>query len=131
MTTFQYLISRSVVKDRKQKAEKMEIPELNLSNTISLDVKEEPSLEAFLSFGKSLCHAFSSVGFVYIRDHGISQDLIREAMQASKEYFLLPDQVKEAFPRDPQIQQGYVAPGREIFDQKEDGTKVNFSCDYF
>lgn len=106
----------------------MEIPELSLSTSIGLDVKEEPSLEAFLSFGKRLCHAFSSVGFVYIRDHGISQDLITEAMQASKEYFLLPSQVKEAFPRDPQIQQGYVAPGREIFDQKEDGTKVaNFS----
>ena len=46
-------------------------------------------------------------------------------MEASKDYFLLPDTVKEAFPRHPKIQQGYVAPGREIFDQKEDGSKVN------
>ena len=45
-------------------------------------------------------------------------------MESSLGYFLLPQEVKEAFPREPDVQQGYVAPGREIFDQKEDGTKV-------
>ena len=69
--------------------------------------------------------AFSSVGFVYIRDHGIDEEIIKSAMEASKNYFLLPQAKKVAFPRDPVIQQGYVAPGREIFDQKEDGSKVN------
>ena len=44
----------------------------------------------------------------YIRDHGIDEDLIRKAMEASKKYFTMPTDVKEAFPRDPTIQQGYV-----------------------
>ena len=68
--------------------------------------------------------AFSSVGFIYIKDHGIDEAVIRNAMESSLGYFLLPQEVKEAFPREPDVQQGYVAPGREIFDQKEDGTKV-------
>ena len=79
-------------------------------------------------------------------------------MEASKEYFLMPTEAKEAFPRHPDIQQGYVrwkseitrkliavvkpfnlslkfdswfySPGREIFDQKEDGLVfVCNSCD--
>ena len=55
-----------------------------------------------------LREAFSLVGFVYIRDHGIKDDLIKSAMEASQQYFLMPTEVKEAFPRDPDIQQGYV-----------------------
>merc|ERR1712156_150457 len=68
--------------------------------------------------------AFSSVGFIYIKDHGIDEKLIEKSMEASKNYFQLPQDVKESFPRDPLVQQGYVAPGREIFDQKEDGSKA-------
>ena len=101
----------------------MEINELNLSQ-IGLNVTIEPSTKALLSCGKKLREAFSQVGFVYIREHGINPDLIKRAMDASKQYFLMPSEAKEAFPRDPTIQQGYVSPGREIFDQKEDGTKA-------
>jgi len=101
----------------------MEINELSLAE-IGLHVTSEPSTETLLSCGKGLREAFSLVGFVYIRDHGIKDDLIKSAMEASQQYFLMPTEVKEAFPRDPAIQQGYVSPGREIFDQKEDGTKA-------
>ena len=54
----------------------MEINELSLSQ-IGLDVKIEPTTEALLSCGKRLREAFSQVGFVYIRDHGISPQLIK------------------------------------------------------
>lgn len=83
----------------------MEIPELSLSE-IGLHIAKEPKDEDLLAFGQNLSKAFSSVGFVYIRDHGISQDLIKQAMEASKEYFSLPAKVKEAFPRQPTVQQG-------------------------
>jgi len=101
----------------------MEIVELSLRQ-IGINILSEPSTEDLLICGKDLRRAFSLVGFVYIRDHGIHEDLIRKAMEASKKYFNMPTEVKEAFPRDPKIQQGYVSPGREIFDQKEDGTKA-------
>ena len=65
-------------------------------------------ISAYVIYKWSLREAFSLVGFVYIRDHGIKDDLIKSAMEASKEYFLMPTEVKEAFPRDPAIQQGYV-----------------------
>ena len=85
----------------------MEISELSLSQ-IGLHLTTEPSVEALVSCGKGLREAFSKVGFVYIRDHGISPQLIEGAMDASKQYFLMPTEAKQAFPRDPAIQQGYV-----------------------
>ena len=107
----------------------MEIPECNIAD-IGLLCQNEPSTEAFTAFGQNLREALSSVGFVFIRDHGIDQDLIEEAMKASKEFFHLPKKVKEAIPRDPKVQQGYVAPGREIFDQNEEGSKVELALPY-
>jgi len=101
----------------------MEIPILSISQ-IGLLNEAQPSLEAFKLCGGNLKRAFSSVGFIYIKDHGIDEKLIEKSMEASKNYFQLPQDVKESFPRDPLVQQGYVAPGREIFDQKEDGSKA-------
>jgi len=95
----------------------MEIPILSVSQ-IGLKNEAQPSLEAFKLCGGNLKRAFSSVGFIYIKDHGIDEKLIEKSMEASKNYFQLPQDVKESFPRDPLVQQGYVAPGREIFDQK-------------
>ena len=101
----------------------MEIHDLSAKD-IGLSIQDDPSEGVLMAFGRNLRKSLSSVGFVYIRDHGVAEDLIKDAMKASKEYFLLPTKIKEAFPRDPEVQQGYVAPGREIFDQNEDGTKV-------
>jgi isopenicillin N synthase-like dioxygenase len=101
----------------------MEIPQLNL-NEIGLQ-NENPSRSVLANFGFRLHDAFKSVGFAYIINHGINTDLINKAMTSSNTYFSLSAEVKEAFPREPDVQQGYVAPGREIFDQKEDGTKVH------
>ena len=103
----------------------MEISQLDLQQ-IGLHIKAEPSKEALVAFGKSLRKAFASVGFAYIKNHGVEETLIGEAMKASEAFFLLSSEAKEAIPRDPDVQQGYVAPGREIFDQKEDGTKASY-----
>ena len=102
----------------------MEIPKLSVAK-ISLLI-EKPSREDFESFGKELYESFSKVGFAYILDHGVDKKLIKSAMAASRDFFKLDREIKEAIPRHPDVQQGYVAPGREIFDQKEDGTKGSF-----
>ena len=52
--------------------------------------------------------AHLQVGFIYIRDHGISPKVIREAMDASKQFFLMPTEAKEMFPINRAIQQGYI-----------------------
>ena len=83
----------------------MEISELSLSQ-IGLQVSNEPSREALFFCGKGLREAFSKVGFVYIRDHGISQEVIKNAMEASKQYFMMPAEAKKE--RDFNVQQGYV-----------------------
>ena len=101
----------------------MEIPELSVEK-IGLLVKNEPSTATYEAFGESLRKAFSSVGFLFIRDHGINQNLIAKAMKTSKDFFMLPSEVKESLTCDPQMDQSYVGPGKEIFDQNEDGSKA-------
>ena len=76
----------------------MEIPILSISQ-IGLKNEDQPSLEAYKLCGENLKGAFSSVGFIYIKDHGIDEKLIEKSMEASKNYFLLPQDVKESFPR--------------------------------
>mgnify|MGYP001167012367 FL=1 len=101
----------------------MEIPELSVEK-IGLLVQEEPTAKIYEEFGQSLKKAFSSVGFVFISDHGIDDNLIQKAMQNSLDFFALPLNVKESLTCDPQSDQSYVAPGKEIFDQNEDGSKA-------
>ena len=76
----------------------MEIPILSISQ-IGLKNEAQPSLGAFKLCGGNLKRAFSSVGFIYIKDHGIDEKLIEKSMEASKNYFQLPQDVKESFPR--------------------------------
>ena len=94
----------------------MEIPELSVEK-IGLLVQEEPTAEIYEEFGQSLKKAFSSVGFVFISDHGIDDNLIQKAMQNSLDFFALPLNVKESLTCDPQSDQSYVAPGKEILGQ--------------
>ena len=101
----------------------MEIPELSVEK-IGLLVKNEPSKETYKDFGQSLRKAFSSVGFLFIRDHGIDKNLIEKSMKTSKDFFMLPSDIKESLTCDPQMDQSYVGPGKEIFDQNEDGSKA-------
>lgn len=45
-------------------------------------------------------------------------------MKASTDFFSLPQEVKNATLKIPPVEQGYVRPGQEIFDAKEDWKKV-------
>jgi isopenicillin N synthase-like dioxygenase len=45
-------------------------------------------------------------------------------MKASKDFFSLPQEVKNETLKIPPVEQGYVRPGQEIFDAKEDWKKV-------
>jgi len=91
----------------------MEISQISVAQ-IGLKV-EAPSEADYRDVGLELFKAFESIGFVYIKDHGVEQDLIKSSMKSSEKFFLLPKTEKDKFERDEIIQQGYVEPGREVF----------------
>ncbi|MBX7458300.1 isopenicillin N synthase family oxygenase [Qipengyuania sp. 1NDH17] len=49
------------------------------------------------SIAEELGRSFQEYGFAVIRDHGIPQELIDKAEALSKEFFALPDDVKQAY----------------------------------
>ena len=95
----------------------MEIPELNLSK-IGLLSKNEPLEVDYNKCGQSLRAALSSAGFLYIENHGIDQNLIDKAMRVSKEFFILPREVKESLSSDPKLDISYIGPGDEVINQE-------------
>ena len=94
----------------------MEISKVNIDD-IGL-YKSNPSDQDYKKVGEKLFEAFEKIGFVYITGHGISNDVISNSMETSKEFFLLPESSKKLILRDPEIQQGYVSAGQELFNSK-------------
>jgi len=66
------------------------------------------------AFVKSLGHAYESIGFVAVRNHGISDDLIRDLYQYVEQFFALPVSHKSSY-EIPELagQRGYTSFGRE------------------
>jgi len=87
---------------------------------ISLARKVQPEASDFSKVAEELCSAFQETGFAYLVNHGIGPDLIKEAMEKSFEFFSLDEHLKEKLRKGPEYQ-GWVAQGREIFDQDEEG----------
>jgi isopenicillin N synthase-like dioxygenase len=49
------------------------------------------------AFADELGQSFVDYGFAIVRDHGIPQDLIERAEELSKQFFVLPDEVKRKY----------------------------------
>ncbi|KAF9890512.1 hypothetical protein FE257_005917 [Aspergillus nanangensis] len=64
---------------------------------------------------KEIYHAFKYIGFAYIKNHGVPQELVDEAFQWSQKFFALPQSDKEKAPHPPQgwYHRGYSGVGRE------------------
>ena len=76
----------------------------------------EPTKEDYRYVGKELCEALKGTGLVYILDHGLPQDLIDNALTASRDFFLLPKEEKAKFNKYLfKTEHGYTGPGRETF----------------
>jgi len=65
-----------------------EIPSLDLSHFTSGDGSEKSK------FVQDLGNAFSNIGFVAIRNHGLSDELVNHLYTSSKNFFNLPDELK-------------------------------------
>ncbi|XP_055329570.1 uncharacterized protein LOC129582161 [Paramacrobiotus metropolitanus] len=73
----------------------------------------DPATRSTLS--QQLVDAFCSTGFVYLRNHGIDQELIESAFSSSKEFFTSPIDEKVKYQRQPgsTVSAGYVGQGKE------------------
>ena len=97
---------------------KMAISIVDLQN-ISINIAN-PSSEHYANLAEEIKSCFGQIGFMYIKNHGIPPETIKNAMQESLNFFQLGKEVKEKTRKGVEYQ-GWVEQGREIFDQDEDG----------
>ena len=85
-----------------------EIPSLDLAHFTSGTPAQK------MNFVKKLGEAYQNIGFVAIKNHGLSQDLQDRLYQSIKDFFALPDEVKAQYQK-PEIgyQRGYTGKGKE------------------
>src|ERR1700751_2327762 len=86
----------------------MAIPVVNLADFLSGD----PQLKQ--AFVNQLGKAYEEVGFVAVKNHGISDDLIADLYKYVQEFFSLPGDVKRRYEiPDLAGQRGYTSFGKE------------------
>lgn len=76
---------------------KMEIPIVDF-NVFELG-KTNVSADELDDLSKEVKRAFTDVGFVYLKNTGISQEEVDNVMAVSKKFFSLPEDVKKSFSR--------------------------------
>ncbi|KZT43064.1 Clavaminate synthase-like protein [Sistotremastrum suecicum HHB10207 ss-3] len=69
--------------------------------------------------------AFKEVGFVYLKDHGISDEVVQNTFIKSADFFRLPSEAKAKLAwEDPRSNRGYVQQGRERVTQSSDPAEI-------
>ncbi|XP_048731182.1 uncharacterized protein LOC125648250 isoform X2 [Ostrea edulis] len=93
----------------------------------NLSVSEEQVDTATLrELADQICHAFQDVGFVYLKNHGISEKLINDAFSTSKAFFDQPVEMKQKYSLPRGTFHGWIAfeeekvnHDRPVFDARE------------
>ena len=85
-----------------------EIPSLDLADFTSGTAEQKAA------FVKKLSDAYQNIGFVAIKNHGLSQELQDRLYHSIKSFFALPDEIKAKYEK-PEIgfQRGYTGKGKE------------------
>lgn len=85
-----------------------EIPSLDLADFV------DGSIEKKAKFVADLGHAFNTIGFVAIKNHGLNEELRTNLYDAVKTFFQLPEAEKRKYEY-PELagQRGYVSKGKE------------------
>lgn len=82
----------------------------------SLDLADftNGSAEQKAEFVSKLGEAYSNIGFVSIKNHGLSDELTSNLYRSVKEFFRLPDDAKQKYEK-PELagQRGYISKGKE------------------
>ena len=85
-----------------------EIPSLDLADFTSGDPERKAQ------FVQNLGRAFNQIGFVAIRNHGLTDALTQRLYSSAKAFFSAPDEVKKQYEH-PELngQRGYIGKGKE------------------
>lgn len=85
-----------------------EVPSLDLADFTSGDAERRTR------FVQQLSDAYQNIGFIALRNHGLSDELTQKLYAATKTFFALPDEVKQQY-EVPELagQRGYVGKGKE------------------
>lgn len=85
-----------------------EIPSIDLSHFTGND-----ELQKAL-FIKQIGDAFNNIGFVAVKNHGLSEELTKKLYETIKTFFALPEDVKSKYEK-PELfgQRGYIGKGKE------------------
>jgi isopenicillin N synthase-like dioxygenase len=84
------------------------IPSLDLADFLSGDPARKQK------FVEDLGEAYNTIGFIALRNHGLSDDLSERLYAAVKKFFALPDEIKQKY-ENPALagQRGYIGKGKE------------------
>jgi isopenicillin N synthase-like dioxygenase len=85
-----------------------EVPSLDLADFTSGDPERKAR------FVKNLGDAWTNIGFVAVKNHGLSDELTEKLYEAVKKFFFMPDEVKKKYEiAEIAGQRGYVGKGKE------------------
>lgn len=98
-----------------------EIPSLDLADFTSGDAKKKQQ------FVEKLGEAYNNIGFVAIKNHGLSDELVDNLYSTIKKFFSLQDEVKLQYEK-PELfgQRGYVAKNKEAAKGRNTGDLKEF-----
>ncbi|MBX2840943.1 MAG: isopenicillin N synthase family oxygenase [Flammeovirgaceae bacterium] len=84
------------------------IPSLNLADFTSGDQNKK------MAFVNALGEAYQNIGFVAIKNHGLTEEMTTKLYETVKQFFTLSDEVKKKYEK-PEIfnQRGYISKGKE------------------
>lgn len=85
-----------------------EVPSLDLNDFTQGDESQRTN------FVNQLGKAYENIGFVAIKNHGLSDELTKSLYGSVQDFFQLPDETKQKY-EDPEImgQRGYISKGKE------------------
>ncbi|MCV9388602.1 isopenicillin N synthase family dioxygenase [Reichenbachiella ulvae] len=98
-----------------------EVPSLDLANFLSEDEAKRAQ------FVEELGHAYNNIGFVAIKNHGLSDALVKKLYDSIEKFFSLPEEVKTKY-EIPELfgQRGYVGKGKEHAKGRKTGDLKEF-----
>ena len=91
-----------------------EIPVVDFSS-FNTDENFDETKPEINKLAKEIYDAFTTIGFVYIKNHGIPESEITRLLTTGERFFKLPSEEKNKFARKPN-NHGYVAAGVELVD---------------
>jgi len=98
-----------------------EIPSLDLQDFTSGDLNKK------MKFVNALGQAYENIGFVAIKNHGLSDELTKSLYESVKTFFSLDDETKKHYER-PDLfgQRGYISKGKEKAKDRNTGDLKEF-----